>query len=486
MANIILNVDSYKTSHYLQYPPGAEIVSSYIESRGGEYDRSVFFGLQMFVKQYLTRPITAADIDEADDVLTAHGVPFNRAGWAYILNRHGGYLPIEIEAVSEGTVLPVGNVLVQARNTDPNCAWLTSYLETALLRAIWYPTTIATRSNECRQTIQRALEDTADSIRGLDFKLHDFGARGASSMETAAIGGAAHLLNFKGTDTVSGVMALRRYYGADMPGFSIPAAEHSTITCWGRANEGKAYANMLDKFAGPENLVAVVSDSYDLFGAIDTLWGGALRERVINNGGTVVIRPDSGNPVDIVCDTIRRLMDKFGYRENSKGFLVLPDYLRVIQGDGVRPAMIRNILSVMKLKRLSAENVAFGMGGELLQNVNRDTMKFAMKASAIRINGLWQDVYKDPVTDTGKRSKRGRLALITDGNGRYQTVRESELGSAANRLEVVFRDGELLRDEHFDAVRKRVRCGSVVAIEYSSEPLSFDGGYGAVVDVTAW
>ncbi|MEE9413610.1 MAG: nicotinate phosphoribosyltransferase [Methylococcales bacterium] len=453
--NIILNVDSYKTSHYLQYPPGAEIVSSYIESRGGEYERSVFFGLQMFIKQYLTNPITAADIEEAEEVLTAHGVPFNRTGWQYILDTHNGYLPLEIEALPEGTVLPISNVLVQARNTDPNCPWLTSYLETALLRAVWYPTTVATRSNVCRQIIQSALENTADSLDGLDFKLHDFGARGTSSMETAAIGGAAHLLNFMGTDTLSGIMALRRYYAAKIPGFSIPAAEHSTITCWGRTNEGKAYANMLEQFAGPEKIVAVVSDSYDLFAAIDKLWGGTLRDKIINNGGTVVIRPDSGNPVDIVCETIQRLMDKFGYRENSKGFRVLPDYVRVIQGDGVSPTMIGTILEVMKSKGLSAENIAFGMGGELLQNVNRDTMQFAMKASAIRINGDWQDVYKDPVTDNGKRSKRGRLALI-DHQGNYQTIRETELESSENRLEAVYRNGKLLRDENFDTIRKRV------------------------------
>jgi len=453
--NIILNVDSYKTSHYLQYPQGAEIVSSYIEARGGEYDKSVFFGLQMFIKAYLTNPITAADIDEADEVLTAHGVPFNREGWEHILTAHGGYLPIEIEAVPEGTVMPVSNVLVQVRNTDPACAWLTSYVETALLRAVWYPTTIATRSNECRQIIQRALEETADSIDGLDFKLHDFGARGTSSLETAQIGGGAHLLNFRGTDTLSGIVGLRRYYGADMPGFSIPAAEHSTITCWGRENEGAAYANMLTQFSGKDKIVAVVSDSYDLFGAIDTLWGGELRERVINNGGTVVIRPDSGEPVDIVCETIRRLMDRFGYRENSKGFLVLPDYIRVIQGDGVSPAMIQSILSVMKIKRLSADNIAFGMGGELLQKVDRDTMQFAMKASAIRVNGEWRDVYKDPVTDSGKRSKRGRLALV-EGDDGLVSVPVDDINGRQNQLSVVFRNGELLLDESFETIRARV------------------------------
>ena len=455
--NPILNVDSYKTSHFLQYPPGAEIVSSYIESRGGEYAESVFFGLQMFLKKYLTRPITRADVEEADEVLTAHGVPFNRAGWEHILNEHGGYLPLEIEAVPEGTRLAVSNVLLQARNTDPAVPWLTSYVETALLRAVWYPTTIATRSRECRKIIAEALDDTADSSDGLEFKLHDFGARGASSRETAEAGGAAHLLNFLGTDTINGITALRRYYGAEMPGFSIPAAEHSTITCWGRDREVDAYRNMLDQFAGDGRIVAVVSDSYDLFAAIEKLWGGELRERVISNGGTVVIRPDSGNPADIVCESIRRLMDRFGYRENSKGFLVLPDFVRVIQGDGISPAEIRQILAVMKMHRLSADNVAFGMGGELLQNVNRDTMMFAMKASAIRIDGQWTDVFKEPATDSGKNSKRGRLALVKNGSG-YETVQETELEGRENALRPVFRNGEILVDEDFDTIRARVNA----------------------------
>ncbi|MEM9336121.1 MAG: nicotinate phosphoribosyltransferase [Pseudomonadota bacterium] len=453
--NPILNVDSYKTSHYLQYPPGAEVVSSYIESRGGDHSHTVFFGLQIFLKNTLSKPIRREHIEEADAVLSAHGVPFNRDGWEYILKQHDGYLPLEVEAIAEGSRLPVSNVLVQVRNTDPKVPWLTSYVETALLRAVWYPTTVATRSFESRASIREALEDTADSTDGLEFKLHDFGARGVSSRESAEIGAAAHLLSFMGTDTINGITALRRYYDADMPGFSIPAAEHSTITCWGRDRELDAYRNMLDQFAGDGNVVAIVSDSYDLFNAIDNLWGDALRHRVINNGGTVVIRPDSGEPADIVCESIRRLMDRFGYRENSKGFLVLPDYVRVIQGDGISPAQIRQILAVMKVHRLSADNIAFGMGGELLQNVNRDTLRFAMKASAIRINGEWSDVYKQPATDLGKSSKRGRQALVCDA-GTFKTVRREELGDRENALRPVFRNGELLVDEPFERIRQRL------------------------------
>ncbi len=453
--NPILNVDSYKTSHYLQYPPGAEVVSSYVESRGGDYPYTVFFGLQMFLQEYLARPVTQADIGEAEELLAAHGVPFNRAGWQLILDRHGGHLPLEIAAVAEGTRLPVSNVMLQVQNTDPELPWLTSYVETALLRALWYPTTVASRSRACREIIARAMTRTSDSLEGLEFKLHDFGARGASSAETAAIGAAAHLLNFLGTDTVGGIVALRRYYGADMPGFSIPAAEHSTITCWGRERELDAYRNMLDRFAGEGKTVAVVSDSYDLFAAIDQLWGSALRERVIDSGGTLVVRPDSGEPAQIVCQAVEGLMARFGASINQKGFRVLPDCVRVIQGDGVSPRQIEHILDVMEARGLSADNIAFGMGGELLQAVNRDTQRFAMKASAIRIDGRWQDVYKDPATDAGKRSKRGRLALI-EAAGEYSTIREEDLGERRNLLRPVYRDGELLNVETFDTIRARL------------------------------
>ncbi|ABC33607.1 Nicotinic acid phosphoribosyltransferase [Hahella chejuensis KCTC 2396] len=451
--SIILNVDSYKTSHYLQYPAGATQVSSYIESRGGAFEKAVFFGLQMFIKEYLTKPITADDIEEAKLVYQAHGVPFNEEGWRYILEKHEGYLPIEIQAAPEGTVMDVKNVMVQVINTDRNCAWLTSYVETALLRAVWYPTTVATVSWSCRNIIKRYLEETADTIEGLPFKLHDFGARGASSEETAAIGGAAHLVNFMGTDTVSGIMAARRYYGADMAGFSIPAAEHSTITSWGKEAEVDAYANMLDQFAEPGKLVAVVSDSYDLWNAIDNLWGEALKTKIERSGGTLVVRPDSGDPVAIVTETIERLMRKFGFTVNSKGYRVLPACIRVIQGDGISLHTIEAILAAMKARKQSAENIAFGMGGELLQKVNRDTLKFAMKASAICVKGIWRDVYKDPITDQGKRSKKGLLALVKDLDGGFQTVRRQDLGNREDQLVTVFRNGDLMKEWTFDEVR---------------------------------
>jgi len=453
--NLILNTDSYKASHFLQYPAETEVVSSYIESRGGQFPQTLFFGLQAFIKEYLLKPITRADIDEAEALFAAHGVPFFRQGWEQIVQQHVGFLPIEIAALPEGTLVPTGNALMQIRNTDPQAFWLTSYLETALLRAVWYPTTVATLSWQVKQSIRQSLDVTCDNPTAeLPFKLHDFGARGVSSHESAALGGMAHLVNFMGGDTVVALLAARKYYGADMAGFSIPAAEHSTITAWGREGEADAYANMLQQFGQAGKLLAVVSDSYDIYQAVSEIWGKQLRTQVESSGATVVIRPDSGVPEEIVPEVLERLYAEFGGRVNSKGYKVLSDCVRVIQGDGVDVDSIGVILQRIQQAGFSTENVAFGMGGGLLQKVNRDTLRFAMKASAMQINGAWRDVYKQPVTDSGKHSKRGRLAVIRDA-GVIKTIREDALSWESNLLRPVFRNGELLVDDGFDSIRAR-------------------------------
>jgi nicotinamide phosphoribosyltransferase len=455
--NIILNTDSYKCSQFRQYPPGTEYVYSYIESRGGAWDRTVFFGLQAFLREYMTTPVTMADIDAAERIIAAHGEPFNREGWEYIVREHGGRLPVEIRALPEGTVIETRNVLVSIVNTDPACYWLTSYLETALLRAVWYPTTVATNSYHSKQIILRGLEETGDPAL-IDFKLHDFGARGVSSEESAALGGAAHLVNFMGTDTIAGVLAAMEYYDAGVCGFSIPAMEHSTVTSWGRENEAQAYRNMLEVYGKSGALLAAVSDSYDIFNACETIWGGELLEAVRASGATVVIRPDSGNPAEVVTRCARILDTKFGHTVNSKGYRVLNN-VRIIQGDGIDAVSIRGILLSLEIAGYSADNVAFGQGGALLQQINRDTLKFAMKCSAAYINGVWVDVYKDPITDSGKRSKRGRLQLVREPGGDYQTVTWSDSQTDRDLLQVVYRDGALLNQTRFDQVRARAAQG---------------------------
>lgn len=449
--NPILNTDSYKPSHWLQYPPGTEKVYSYIESRGGVYDRTVFAGLQPYLKEYLSTPVTLEDVLEAEEFFKLHGEPFNKQGWLDMISDHGGYFPVRIRAVKEGTVVPTNNVLVSVENTDPKFFWATSYIETAIMRAVWYMTSVATVSWSIKQLIKQFLDETGDPD-SIAFKMHDFGARGVSSFESSGLGGAAHLINFMGSDNITGILAARQYYNEPMAGFSIPAAEHSSITSWGRDREVDAYSNMLTQFAKPGSMLAVVSDSYDILNACD-MWGTVLKQQLLDSGALVVIRPDSGDPASIVLDVVKRLDKWFGSVVNAKGYKVLNN-IRVIQGDGINEDSIRGILQNLKNAGYSADNVAFGQGGALLQILNRDTFKFAMKASAALIDGKWIDVFKDPITDAGKRSKRGRLALYQTG-GEFHTVRESDLPAGTETLlEIVWENGELKRDQLFSEIRE--------------------------------
>ena len=465
LENPILNTDSYKASHWLQYPPNTDATFFYVESRGGLYDRTVFFGLQAIVKAYLADPVTHEHVDEARELFAAHGEPFNEAGWRYIVDRCGGLLPVRIRAVPEGSVVPTHNALMTIESTDAHAWWLPSYLETMLLR-VWYPVTVATVSWHAKQTIRSFLERTSDDPEGqLPFKLHDFGARGVSSAESARIGGAAHLVNFLGTDTVAALRFASAFYREPMAGFSIPAAEHSTITAWGREHEVDAYRNMLRRFARPGAIVAVVSDSYDIYRAISEHWGRALREEVTASGATIVIRPDSGDPVGVVHRCLELLDDAYGHTVNGKGYKVL-NHMRLIQGDGVNPNSIRTILERVTSAGYAADNVAFGMGGALLQRVDRDTQNFALKCSAARVDGRWIDVYKDPVTDKGKQSRRGRMTLLKHReSGSYRTVSIAEDAASLADLEMpagfddamvtIWDGGRLVCDWTFAEVRAR-------------------------------
>ncbi len=390
MENIILQTDSYKVSHAEQYPPGTEQVYSYFESRGGKFNYVVFFGLQYYLKKYLEGPVVSIQgIDEAEHLLNQHfagAIKFDRSKWEYIVDKYQGRLPVKIKAVPEGTVVPVRNVLMTIENTDPKCFWLTNYLET-LLSQIWYPCTVATNSMEIRNLIHSFTEPTSENTN-VDFKLHDFGYRGVSSQETSAIGSASHLLSFRGTDTLSSIKFIMEYYNTDkMPGFSVPASEHSTITSWGREREVDAYKNMLEKY--PTGPMACVSDSYNIYEACWKLWGTELKDMVLERDGVLIIRPDSGNPPDVVLKVLNILGEFFGYTENELGFKVLNPKVRVIQGDGVNYEMIREIYEAITrdygsanfMGKWAAENIGFGSGGALLQKMDRDTQKFAFKCS---------------------------------------------------------------------------------------------------------
>ena len=460
--NILLLTDSYKTSHWRQYPEGTEIVYSYLESRGGKFDSTVFFGLQYYIDQYLTgEVVTEAKIDQAERIIDAHMGPgiFNREAWQYIIDEHCGHLPIKIKAVPEGTVVNTSNVLMTVENTDPECFWLTNYLETLLLQ-VWYPTTVATLSRECKKLIAGSLTMTSDHKNraeldaSLDFKLIDFGFRGTSSPESAVIGAAAHLLSFKGSDTLPAIEFIEEYYGRnETPSFGIPASEHSTITSWGKKNEVKAFENMLDQYAaGP---MACVSDSYDITEATDVLWP-SLKAKILARDGVLVVRPDSGDIKMTLQVVLSNLWKHFGGHVTEDGYKILHPKVRVLQGDGVNYESLTELTNYLPTIGFSTENLAWGMGGALLQKVDRDTQKFAFKCSAIRINGEWHGVQKAPteLDENGdkhlsfKKSKPNRLALTRSNvPGQFSTI--SLIGDATysnDELVTVFEDGLSNRD----------------------------------------
>jgi len=464
--NIILLSDSYKVTHHLQYPPGTETVYSYFESRGGAYRDVCFFGLQYFLKRYLVGPrVTRSRVDDAESYVKKHlshpvwsydSKLFNRDGWEHIIEKHGGRLPISIKAVPEGTVLPYHNVLFTMENTDPSCAWLTNYLETLLVQ-VWYPTTVCTQSREQKAIIKRFLIETgcSDVIAdgSLNFKLHDFGFRGVSSVESACLGGAAHLVNFLGTDTLAALGMINDYYHVRNAGYSIPASEHSTMTSWGREKEVDAMRNMLEQY--PKGIVACVSDSFDIFKACTDYWGTELKGAIESRDGVLVVRPDSGELPKTVLQVLEALESKFGHRETETKHKRLPSCIRVIQGDGIDIHSLEMILQAMKENGWAADNLAFGSGGALLQKLHRDTLKCAFKCSHVVIQGSGVDVFKDPITDRGKKSKKGRLTLECNSNGEWRTITEGRGKPGSDKLVEVFRDGDLLVDYTFDEIRER-------------------------------
>lgn len=461
--NLVLATDSYKLNHWNQYPKGTEAVYSYFESRpGAQYDETVFFGLQSILKTYLSKPITSSDVEQAYALAKAHfgsEALFNMDGWLHILHDHKGWLPLRIKAVPEGTVVPVSNVLMTVENTCPKCYWLTNAME-SILTHVWYPSTVATVSRGVKKMLASYLDRTADSRDGLPFMLHDFGYRGASSHETAALGGAGHLVNFKGTDTLPAMILALNDYDADLASlaFSVPATEHSVMTATGRAGEMDVVHNLLNEY--PTGILSVVADSYDYYGFVEAACT-TFKDRIEARDGVFVIRPDSVTlqhpcPSDLVAWTLNRLWDGYGGTLTSKSFKVLNPKVRVLWGDGIDPHGIEKICARAVAEGFSVENLVFGMGGGLLQKVNRDTQRFAFKSSAQKRRDGWHDVYKEPL-DSSKASKRGRLALVVSPtDGVLRTLNEGMLrDDTPDVLQVVYENGKILTDQTFEDIRQR-------------------------------
>jgi nicotinamide phosphoribosyltransferase len=472
--NIILATDSYKIGHWQQYPKNTEGVYSYFESRpGAEFPYTVFFGLQDILKKFLVgQRIKQFDITNAAVLAGSHFGSrhiFGYDRWQHIVDDHQGFLPLRIKAVPEGTVVPTGNVLMTVENTCPKCYWLTNAVE-SLLTHVWYPSTVATLSRHTKEMIARYLESTADNMDGLPFMLHDFGYRGASSHETAAIGGAGHLVNFLGTDTLPAMILAMDSYAADplTLAFSVPATEHSVMTSLGRDGEAAIVDQLFEEY--PEGILSCVADSYNIYDFVEEVCT-TYKDRILARDGKFVVRPDSvtpqhAYPSTLVAWILERLWDAYGGEINSKGMKVLDPHIGVIWGDGIDPHGIENILSTAQIHGFSAENLVFGMGGGLLQKVNRDTQRFAFKSSAQKRDGVWHDVYKQPL-DSSKASKKGRLMLIKDTLGNYETLPLGDFHdhvATDDLLQVVFEDGKLYNEQTFDEIRERAALTQAVVV----------------------
>ena len=475
---VTCDTDAYKLSHHPQYAENADAMISYIESRGGKYDRVLFFGLQLILKEYFLRPLTHEQVDNIIKWETEHMMgnitDDLEIALRTVVDEYDGKLPVLIKAVPEGTIVPVKNVLMTIETSVPDrrIFSLVSYFETKLLR-LWSPTTVATTSYHLRQQILEKLKITSvDPMAGIAFMLHDFGSRGASSFETAAFAGAGHLVSFMGSDTTVAIMAAELGYGEPMAAFSIPASEHSTTTSRGVDGEESLVQAMFDNYAKPGAIFATVADSYDVLRFIREITP-KFKSRLIESGATWVIRPDSGDPVEMPIKCVIELEKIFGSTRNKKGYKVLNN-VKVIQGDGIGPEEVSKIMERLIEQGYCVSNCAFGLGGSLLQKNNRDTQKFSLKCSAIRVNGKWLEVYKNPAVydkdwnkvegaESFKKSKRGQLELVRNVNTNEFITVEINEGSPVQlnvthpwevMLEPVFKDGELLRDMVLAEVRR--------------------------------
>jgi nicotinamide phosphoribosyltransferase len=468
--DILWLTDSYKPTQWSQLPDHTTEIEAYFESRGGKTTDTVFFGLQPILKKYFVgEQVKAASVKEMRDFCGEHFMGhdyFNYNGWMHIVQEHGGRLPLEISAVPEGSVIPTSNILMKFKNTCQHdsadrsirhCAWLTTYMESLGVH-VWFPSSVATLTREFLKAITHYVTLTGGTAEDAQFMLQNFNFRGSQCVDSARISGAAHLLNFKGTDTMVGIRQLMKYYGVrQMPGFSVYATEHSVVCAYGQtdAAETAAYRHIMNG-ADADAIVAVVSDYRDIAYAVDHIWGETLRDEVKARKGKVVIRPDSGHPPTIVRQSINALGQRFGFSTNAAGYRELLN-VSLLQGDGVDLNMCHDIYMPIVAEKWAATNVSLGSGIGIC-DVTRDTWKYKFMESSAVIDGQQRDVFKAPKTDSGKKSKKGKLALIETCQG-FRTVQEESLGEGdplkQNLVVPVFRDGDLLVDQHFDDVRPR-------------------------------
>jgi nicotinamide phosphoribosyltransferase len=476
--------DGYKLDHRRQYPQGTTLVYSNWtprKSRFPEIQEVVFFGLQYFLKKYVLH-----DFDEyffrqpKEKVIKQYTrrinnyLGVNQIGSAHIEALHDlGYIPMAFKALPEGSSVPVRVPMLTMYNTRPDFFWLTNYFETLLSAVIWMPCTSATLAKQYYRILKQYANETSDNVSFVDWQGHDFSMRGMSGIEAAVLSGAGHLLSFTGTDTVPAIDFLEEYYNANsdaqLVGGSVAATEHSVMCMGTDSGELETFRRLITEIY-PQGIVSIVSDTWDLWRVL-TEYLPLLKDVIVGRSGKVVIRPDSGDPVDIICGNpnsreeqerkgvIELLWDVFGGTINSKGYKELIPQIGAIYGDSINLERADSICSRLQRKGFASTNVVLGIGSYTYQYNTRDTFGFAMKATYGEVNGVGREIFKDPVTDDGtKKSAKGLMRITKDAQGQFflydQCTWEKE---RTGELQEVFRDGKLLVDHSLDEIRSRVR-----------------------------
>ena len=480
--------DFYKVSHREQYPAGTEYVYSTWIPRGSripEITEVVTFGMQAFVQKYLVdyfndnffnRSIESV-LDEYERVIKyTLGVEIPDSSHIKSLWELG-YLPLEIKALHEGTLVPLRVPIATVENTSPEFFWLTNYIETLFSVENWMATTSATHAWQYRKILTKWAKKTGGDLAAVPFQGHDFSMRGMSSVESAAASGAGHLLSFTGTDTIPSIIFAEKYYGANIEkeliGASIPATEHSVMCAYGQ-DELSSYGRIINDIY-PGGFVSIVSDTWDLWKVLtETI--PQLKEDILKRDGRVVIRPDSGDPVEIICGSaisfgvgktpsekgvIEVLWDTFGGTVNEKGYKVLDPHIGAIYGDSITEARCEAMCARLSAKGFASTNIVLGIGSFTYQYNTRDTFAFAMKSTAVTIDGVEHAIFKDPATDDGtKKSLTGRVIVsyneqtkkyaVTDG----LTKQDVSNNAWKDSLRVIFRNGQSFNTLKFSEVRE--------------------------------
>ena len=502
----MLLADFYKTGHRPQYPNKSEAVYGTWTPRSNRYfpqaDKVVAFGFQAFIKNFLIDYFNENFFDRPKEEVVAEYVRIIKnclgvqdVAVDHIEDLHDlGFLPLEIKALEEGTLCPIRVPMLTIENTDKRFFWLTNFLETLMSSELWIPSTSATIAKHYRGILDKFAMETVGDTSFSQFQGHDFSMRGMS-LESSYLSGMGHLTSFVGTDTIPAIGALEAWYNADVEkelvGCSVMATEHSVMCAGGKDDEFETYRRLIEDIY-PSGIVSIVSDTWDLWNTITDILP-KLKDSIMNRDGKVVIRPDSGDPVDIICGVqkknlsfnkdgsatyynggtpknddpivcpsaqkgvIELLWDIFGGTVNDLGFKELDPHIGAIYGDAITPERATQICERLKAKGFASTNIVFGIGSYTYQYNTRDTFGFALKSTYVEVDGEPRAIFKDPVTDDGtKKSLYGRVAVLEDMTAIDNLSRDYD---GPDMLKPIFRDGKLLVDLTLQQVRDNVVNG---------------------------